>query len=448
MSEKTKVVIVDDEEDMRLSIAQFMSLSGFETGTYDSAAKVLSDISPEFDGVIISDIRMPGMDGMELLRRIHSIDTGLPVIMITGHGDVQMAVEAMRIGAFDFIEKPFDPDRLADLVRRAGRTRRLTLDNRALRRELSDGTVLLKKLIGASPAMVHLREDILDIAQADGPVLIRGETGTGKSIVAHALHACGPKQGKPFVVIDCAGFEEAELNAKLFGTADGGTGDAVFRHNRGGTVCLENVDALPQSSQTALLAALNGQEEAANNDQPSFRIISTTTNNAGEDDFAETNLRPDLFYRLGGLQIVIPPLRERGEDILTLFNKFAQRFAEEYGSTVPELTASDAALLLSAEWPGNVRQIINLAERVVLQHRRGDEAVSTLLSKETGEDNTKPSNDRPLKEHVEAFEKMLIENALRRHRGSIANVMDELSLPRRTLNEKMAKYALTRSEFT
>ena len=448
MSDKTKVVIVDDEEDMRLSIAQFMSLSGFETATHDSAVKALAEISPEFDGVIISDIRMPGMDGMELLRRIHSIDTGLPVIMITGHGDVQMAVEAMRIGAFDFIEKPFDPDRLAELVRRAGRTRRLMLDNRALRRELSDGTVLLKKLIGASPAMVHLREDILDIAQADGPVLIRGETGTGKSIVAHALHACGPKQGKPLIVVDCAGLDEAELTSTLFGSSDEQETDAVFRRTTGGTIVLENVDALPHSCQSALLAALNGQEEAVQNDQPNFRVISTTANVQGEDDFAETNLRPDLFFRLAGLQIVIPPLRDRGEDILALFNKFAQRFAEEYGSSVPELSAADAALLLSAEWPGNVRQIINLAERVVLQHRRGDEGVSTLLSTEAGEDATTAPSDRPLKEHVEAFEKMLIENALRRHRGSIANVMDELSLPRRTLNEKMAKYALSRSEFT
>jgi len=167
---------------------------------------------------------MPGMDGMELLRRIHSIDANLPVILITGHGDVQMAVEAMRIGAFDFIEKPFDPERLADLVRRAGQTRRLMLDNRTLRRELSDGTVLLKKLIGSSPIMNQLREDILDLAQADGPVLIQGETGTGKSIVAHALHACGPKQGKPYVAIDCAALSEAELNTRLFGTAEGETG--------------------------------------------------------------------------------------------------------------------------------------------------------------------------------------------------------------------------------
>ena len=145
MSDTIQVAIVDDEEDMRMSISQFMSLSGFEPKAFDSAKSALGELTQDYEGVVVSDIRMPGMDGMELLRRLHAMDAGLPVIMITGHGDVQMAVEAMRIGAYDFIEKPFDPDRLADLVRRAGHTRRLTLDNRTLRRELADGTVLLKK---------------------------------------------------------------------------------------------------------------------------------------------------------------------------------------------------------------------------------------------------------------------------------------------------------------
>ena len=447
MPEKTKVLIIDDEEDMRRSISQFMILSGFESDTYDSAANVLPVINPEFDGVIISDIRMPGMDGMELLRRIHSIDANLPVILITGHGDVQMAVEAMRIGAFDFIEKPFDPERLAELVRRAGQTRRLMLDNRTLRKELSDGTVLLKKLIGSSPIMNQLREDILDLAQADGPVLIKGETGTGKSIVAHALHACGPKQGKPYVAIDCAALSEAELNTRLFGDTDADS-EAVFGQNQGGTLCLENIDALGEVSQSQLLAAINAHEPAAVDDQPTVRLVSTTTQVRGEIDPVEKNIRPDLFYRLTGLQMDVPPLRDRGEDILTLFNKYAQRFSDEYGCETPELSAADAALLLSADWPGNVRQIINLAERIVLRYRRGSESVSSILSQESGEAGTQTADERPLKEHVEAFEKMLIENALRRHKGSIASVMAELTLPRRTLNEKMAKYALSRGEFT
>lgn len=448
MSDKTNVMIIDDEADMRQSIAQFMSLSGFEPVSHDSALAALPHLTPDFDGVVVSDIRMPGMDGMELLRRIHAIDANLPVIMITGHGDVQMAVEAMRVGAYDFIEKPFDPERLAELVRRAGQSRRLMLDNRTLRRELSDGTVLLKKLIGASPVMVQLREDILDLAQADGPVLVRGETGTGKSIVAHALHACGPKQGKPFIALDCAGLSEADLNLRLFGDSAGSDAEAVFGQSRSGTVCLENVEALGETSQALLLAALNAQERGLDDDQPAMRVISTTTISRGMPDDVENNLRPDLYFRVTGLQLDVPPLRDRGEDILTLFNRYAQRFAEEYGCMPPELSATDAAVLLSADWAGNVRQIINLAERIVLQYRRGTEDVSTLLSQETGDAGQNAQEERPLKEHVEAFEKMLIENALRRHRGSIASVMGELSLPRRTLNEKMAKYALSRGDFT
>ena len=188
MSRMMKVVIVDDEADMRQSISQWLALSGFDTETYGSAEEALAAITPEFPGIIVSDVRMPGMDGMAFLKRLMSMDSALPVIMITGHGDVPMAVEAMRVGAFDFLEKPFNPDRMTELAKRATQARRLTLDNRALRRELADGSSVMLKLIGTSPAMERLREDILDLGQADSHVLIDGETGTGKTLVAHALH--------------------------------------------------------------------------------------------------------------------------------------------------------------------------------------------------------------------------------------------------------------------
>ena len=183
---RPKVAIIDDEVDMRESVAQWLQLSGFEPLTFDAAEPALKVLGPDFAGVVISDIRMPGMDGMALLRRLQSIDPGLPVILMTGHGDVPMAVEAMRIGAFDFVEKPFEPDRLAELCQRGGEARARTLETRALRRELSDGSVMMRRLMGASPAIEKLREQILDVAQADGHVLIVGETGTGKSLVARA----------------------------------------------------------------------------------------------------------------------------------------------------------------------------------------------------------------------------------------------------------------------
>ena len=182
MGRAMKIAIVDDEQDMRQSISQWLGLSGFETETYASAEEALKAIGPDWPGVVVSDIKMPGMDGMAFLRKLIGLDNGLPVILITGHGDVPMAVEAMRLGAFDFLEKPFSPDRMTELAKRATQARRMTLDNRALRRELSDGSGIMKKLIGASPAMERLREDILDLGQADGHVLIDGETGTGKTL--------------------------------------------------------------------------------------------------------------------------------------------------------------------------------------------------------------------------------------------------------------------------
>lgn len=196
MAQAMKIAIVDDEQDMRQSISQWLALSGYDTETFGSAEDALKTLGPDYPGIVISDIKMPGMDGMQFLKKLMGSDSALPVIMITGHGDVPMAVEAMRVGAFDFLEKPFNPDRMSELAKKATNARRLVMDNRALRRELSDGGQLMKKLIGQSPVMERLREDILDLGQADGHVLIDGETGTGKTLVAHALHAVGSRAGR------------------------------------------------------------------------------------------------------------------------------------------------------------------------------------------------------------------------------------------------------------
>jgi DNA-binding NtrC family response regulator len=437
-----KVAIVDDEADMRQSISQWLALSGFDTETYASAEDALKGISADFAGVVVSDIRMPGMDGMAFLKRLMSMDSGLPVIMITGHGDVPMAVEAMRVGAYDFLEKPFNPDRMTELAKKATQARRMTLDNRALRRELSDGSVLMKKLIGASPVMERLREDILDLGQADSHVLIDGETGTGKTLVAHALHAVGPRAGKKFVTISCAAWSEDQLVAKLFGPAEDGTIPLV-EEARGGTLCLEDVEALSQSLQARLLTLINESGTS-----PETRIIAICNEHAA-DKTLEDILRTDLFYRLGAMTILCPPLRSRGEDILTLFTRMSEQFAEEYGCDAPQVTAQEAAQLLQAPWPGNVRQLVNIAERAVLQNRRGSGSIASLLMADNEASSPAMTTEgKPLKEYVESFEKMLIDNTMRRHKGSIVAVMDELCLPRRTLNEKMAKYSLQRQDYT
>jgi len=443
MSQAMKIAIVDDEKDMRLSIKQWLALSGYDTESFANAADALSAIGPDYRGIVISDIRMPGMDGMQFLRALMSRDSALPVIMITGHGDVPMAVEAMRLGAYDFLEKPFNPDKMSDLAKKATTARRMTLDNRALRRELSDGGQLMKKLIGKSSPMQRLREDILDISQSDGHVLIDGETGTGKTLVAHALHAVGSRAGKKFVLLSCSAYEEEALSRRLFGPVFAEDNFLpALEEARGGTLVLEDIETLPEPVQRKLLSAINDQGT------PAETRIFAISNSAEAGKVAADKLRSDLYYRLNSLRITVPPLRKRGDDILEMFNRLCDGYADDYGCDSPTISAQDAAQLLQAPWPGNVRQLMNVAEQTVLQARRGQGTISSLLM--TGDEDVSSvvtTEGKPLKEYVEAFEKMLIDNTMRRHKGSIASVMDELCLPRRTLNEKMAKYGMQRSDY-
>ena len=442
MARPMKIAIVDDEQDMRQSISQWLALSGYDTETFASAEDALKGLGNDYPGVVVSDIKMPGMDGMQFLKRLMSVDSGLPVIMITGHGDVPMAVEAMRVGAFDFLEKPFNPDRMTELAKKATQMRRMTLDSRVLRKELSDGGALMRKLIGSSPVMERLREDILDLGQADGHVLIEGETGTGKTLVAHALHAVGARASKKFVLVSCGAYDEDALAQRLFGPVEDDSPMPAVEEARGGTLVLEDIEALSDPLQAKLLTVINDQGTPAET-----RIVAIS-NLQERGKTSEDVLRGDLFYRLAALKITVPPLRQRGEDILTLFTRLSEQYADDYGCEAPEISAQEAAQLLQAPWPGNVRQLINVAERAVLQNRRGSGSIASLLMADNEEAApTMTTEGKPLKEYVEAFERMLIDNTMRRHKGSIVNVMDELQLPRRTLNEKMAKYGLQRSDY-
>ena len=252
----------------------------------------------------------------------------------------------------------------------------------------------------------------------------------------------GANPGRKFVIFSCASLGEEALERRLFGPLEEGGQIPLVEEARGGTLVLEDIDALPQALQGRLLTWINGQGTP-----PETRIVAIS-NLQEQGKTCEDALRPDLYYRLAAMKITLPPLRSRGDDVLTLFNRFADQYSEEYGCDAPEVGAQEAAQLLQAPWPGNVRQLINVAERAVLQSRRGSGTIASLLMSD--DDTPTPAmttEGKPLKEYVEAFERMLIDNTMRRHKGSIASVMDELCLPRRTLNEKMAKYGLQRSDY-
>ena len=437
-----KVAVIDDERDMRLSITQWLSLSGYEPESFASAEDALASIGSNYPGIIVSDIKMPGMDGMQLLKKLMGQDSGLPVILITGHGDVPMAVEAMRLGAFNFLEKPFEPEDLTQLIKSAAQKRRFTLESRELRQELSDGSKIIKKLAGSSKIMLKLKEDILDYSQSDAFVLIEGETGSGKTLVAHALHAVSQNMSRTVITVHCSAYDEDTLSRKLFGPIqENDQFLPAFEEAKGGTLILEDIETLTIELQGKLLDKLVELEH-------SLEIRLITISNHSSSTYAKKILRNDLYFRLSSLKISVPALRKRGNDILDLFSQYALSFSEEYGCSPPLLTSEQSRQLMQAPWQGNVRQLINIAEQIVIQSRRGELNLSSLLMiSEEHVDNTITSDGKPLKVYVEAFEKSLIENTMRKHKGSINKVMEELLIPRRTLNEKMSKYSLNRSNF-
>ena len=437
-----KVAIIDDERDMRLSISQWLSLSGYEPESFASAEDALASVNSNYPGVVISDIKMPGMDGIKLLKKLMGQDSQLPVILITGHGDVPMAVEAMRLGAFDFLEKPFEPEDLSQLIKLAAQKRRLTLESRELRQELSDSSKIIKKLAGSSKVLLKLKEDILDFSQSDAFVLVEGETGSGKTLVAHALHAVSQKMAKALITVHCSAYDEPNLTRRLFGpTEETDSFLPAFEEAKGGTLILEDIERLPIDLQGKLLDKLVVLENSSE-----IRLI--TISNHSSPAFAKKIIRDDLYFRLSSLKISVPSLRKRENDIIHLFSQFALSFAEEYGCLPPVLTPEQSSQLMRAPWPGNVRQLINIAEQTIIQSRRGELNLSSLLMiSEENIDNTITSDGKPLKLYVEAFEKSLIENSMRKHKRSINKIMEELLIPRRTLNEKMAKYSLNRSNY-
>ncbi|SDD15730.1 two-component system, NtrC family, C4-dicarboxylate transport response regulator DctD [Pseudomonas guariconensis] len=436
------VIVVDDEASIRTAVQQWLSLSGFSVQLFARAEECLAQLPEHFPGVIVSDVRMPGIDGLQLLERLQALDPDLPVILLTGHGDVPMAVEAMRNGAYDFLEKPFTPQTLLGSLRRALEKRQLVLENRRLHQQADLKARLENTLLGMSQGLQSLRRQVLDLASLPVNVLIRGETGSGKERVARCLHDFGPRADKPFVALNCAAIPETLFEAELFGHESGaftgaqGKRIGKLEYANGGTVFLDEIESMPLAQQAKLLRVIQEQklERLGANQSISvdLRIIAATKPDLLEEARAG-RFREDLAYRLNVAELRLAPLRERREDIPLLFEHFARAAAERLGRTAPPVSGGQLAQLLAHDWPGNVRELANAAER----HALGLGAPS-VEARAAGQS---------LAGQMEAFEAQCLRAALRQYKGEIKAVMEALQLPRRTLNEKMQRHGLVRDDF-
>lgn len=439
-----RVLLVDDEEELRHATAQALELSGLSVTTLASAEHVLEFAGYSFDGVVVSDIRMPGMDGMTLLQRLHELDAEIPVILVTGHGDVQLAVSAMRNGAWDFIEKPFSVQQLAGIVRRALDRRSLVLENRRLRAVAGKRDDLEARLPGRTQAMVDLRYRIRAIGATDADTLIIGETGSGKEVVARALHDISSRAQRAFVAINCAALPQNLIESELFGHEAGAFPGALrsrygkFEHARGGTILLDEISSMPADLQGRFLRVLEervitrlGSNEPLELD---VRFIATSKVDL-EQEVAAGRFRADLLYRLNMATLHVPSLAQRRADIPLLFLQLVREAAARYGredhGAPPELLS----VISRRDWPGNVRELRNAADRFVL----GLETETAEQPRLAGEGGSARLADR-----VAAFERELISATLAAHGGSLRAVYESLGISRKTLYEKMQKYALDR----
>lgn len=445
------VLLVDDEPHIRLSAGQTLELAGYQVVTLDGAEQVLDNVSEEWAGVIVSDINMPGMDGLELMHKVQQIDPDLPVILITGHGDISMAVGAIRDGAYDFIEKPFSTDLLLDVVRRAMEKRALTIENRRLRQELEAQSAPGPRIIGNTPAVQHLRRLVQSVADTPADILVMAETGSGKDLMARYIHEHSHRRDKNFVAINCGAVPESLIESELFGHEKGAFTDAKqrrigkFEHANGGTLFLDEIESMPLALQVKLLRVLEERaiERLGSNELIPLDIRVIAASKADLKQQAENGeFREDLYYRLNVVRIDIPPLRERLDDIPLLFQHFSILASAQYGREVLPLSAERMHSLISHDWPGNVRELRNLAERYVLL---GESCTFDFENRPIID--AAESGKMTLPAQVERFEKMLLQAELERHGGSIKDTQVSLGLPRKTLYDKLKKHGLDKNDY-
>ncbi|KHD26552.1 C4-dicarboxylate ABC transporter [Vibrio caribbeanicus] len=440
------VFFIDDESDIRIAIEQSFELEEISALFFASAEDAMLAIKQhDMPKVVISDICLPGLSGENLLSTVLNQDSDVPVILITGHGDISMAVNALRNGAYDFIEKPFAIDRLIDTTNRAIEKRQLTLENQELKRILKASQTLGPRIIGDTQSIQSLRDTISHIADTNADILLFGETGTGKELFARSIHEQSSRREANFVAINCGAVPENLIESELYGHEKGAfTGaDATrigkFEHAQGGTLFLDEIESMPMQAQIRLLRVLQERviERVGSNTliPVDIRVIAATKVDLKQ-AAAAGEFREDLYYRLNVVTLDLPPLRQRKEDIPALFHHFLLVAAARYGKAANALPEADLQTLMSHDWPGNVRELRNSAERFVLLGNLGHL------------NPTQPIADSiPLATQVAEFEKTLIEQALASNHGKINETLDTLQLARKTLYDKMQKYGIDKNSY-
>jgi two-component system C4-dicarboxylate transport response regulator DctD len=457
---KGTVVVVDDDEAARVSIGQMLRLRGYTVELFSSAEAVLAWPGLPDSDAVVADVKMPGMDGEEFLAETIRLGLLPPVIMITGHGDVSMAVRCLKAGAYDFVEKPFEDDVLLASVARAAEKTALQRETDQLRRRLKmlvpeeDGRF---GMVGRSPAMQDVYEQIEVAAGSDVPVLIVGETGVGKELVARAIHAQSSRADGPFVPVNAGALPETMLESELFGHSRGAfTGAEKERDGRlvtasGGTLLLDEVESLSERAQVQLLRVLDdslvyplGKDTARKVD---IRLLTTTKLDLQE-LVRKGYMREDFYHRIVVLSISVPPLRERFDDLPLLISHFLRRAANQSGIPVPELPEQTLGEMFRYAWPGNVRELKHAVERMVITSQNGrvgtftpDEAdgFPRLLSL--------PATSGRLRDEMEQTERRAIEAALRENRGEISSTSKMLGISRKALYDRLRKYGLQKEDF-
>ncbi len=450
-----KILIVDDELNMRLVLSAMLKKEGYEVSAASNGKEALQILQSNKFAVVITDLKMPDVDGMELLIRIAERYPEIPVIMITAHGTIATAVEALKKGAFDYITKPFDLDDLKNIVSKAIKTRVLKESELSL----APSEIERIGMIGTSQKTMEIFEAIKRVAQTTTTVMITGETGTGKELVADAIHYNSPRRKNPLIKINCAAIAETLMESELFGYEKGAyTGAAVtkpgkFELAHKGTLFLDEVAEIPREMQVKLLRVIQEQEfervGGLRTIKVDVRIIAATNQNLLRQVQAG-NFREDLYYRLNVFPIDIPPLRERKEDVLPLIDYFLEKFNKKMGLAV-SMDEDVKAMLLRYEWPGNIRELENLIERMMLLSKNNFitsneipaefKGAASMAAKVTAGDDKKPFKEY-MRDQVENVERQMIIKCLEESGGNVTQAAKKMGLSRKGLQLKMIKYSL------